>query len=50
MNNDNNSDKLKLWVGIFLIALIASPFIIKAVISKNKDDVTLSEIYKYHRH
>ena len=45
MNNDNNSDKLKLWVGIFLVALIASPFIIKAVISEKsiKDDITLGD-------
>jgi hypothetical protein len=43
MNNDNNSDKLKLWVGIFLVLLMLSPFIIKAVRSEKpiKDDIVV---------
>ena len=44
MNNDNNSDNLKLWVGIFLVILMLSPFIIKEVIRDGKsikDDITV---------
>jgi hypothetical protein len=29
MSNDNNSDKLKLWVGIVLVLLMIMPFFLK---------------------